>query len=59
MVADGNFCADHVKARKPEDDIQLTNGSGFMVEDNRYQKHLETAIEIKEVILPYSDELYR
>lgn len=35
--------------KRPEDDVHLTDGTGFMTEDARYQEHLKVAIEIKEV----------
>lgn len=35
--------------KRPEDDVHLTDGTGFLTEESRYQKHLNVAIEIKEV----------
>jgi hypothetical protein len=40
ITVDGNFHADHIKMRRPDLDIALTNGQGFMVEDRRYQEYL-------------------
>ena len=34
----------------PEDDVWLKAGEGYMVERSRYEKHLEMAPNIKEVI---------
>jgi hypothetical protein len=48
---DGNFHADHVKMRRPEDDVGLTNGERYMVEDSRYQKHLAISKEPKQVVI--------
>jgi hypothetical protein len=36
--------------RRPDDDVHLTYGTGFLTEEVRYQNHLKAAIEIKEVI---------
>ena len=46
---DGNFSAEHMKMRNPEDDVELTDGHGFMVGDKRYKEHLKNAVEDKEV----------
>jgi hypothetical protein len=44
--------------KKPEDDVQLTNGSGYVVEQTTYKEHLKTAIEIKEVVLSDFSKIY-
>lgn len=46
---DGNFSADHLKMRNPDDDVSITDGSGFMVGDERYKAHLRIAKDHKEV----------
>lgn len=48
-VFDGNFSADQLRPKRPEDNVHLTNGSGFMVTPAKYKAHLKVAIEIKEV----------
>jgi len=48
-VADGNFTADHIKMRCPEDDVNLTQGYGYVVEESRYKQHLSDAQDFKEV----------
>jgi hypothetical protein len=50
FVLDGNFTCNHKVQRRPEDDVWLKNGEGYMVERERYAKHLATAKETKEVI---------
>jgi len=35
--------------KKPEDDVWLTEGSGYMVENDAYQVHLQSGVEFKEV----------
>jgi len=50
---DGNFTADHMKMRRPEEDMPLTHGYGYMVEDRRYQQHLKETKELKEVPSPH------
>lgn len=45
ITVDGNFHADHIKMRRPDLDIKLSNGQGFMVEDVRYKEYLSIAKE--------------
>jgi hypothetical protein len=45
ITVDGNFHADHIKMRKPELDIVLTDGQGYMVEQSNYQEYLNVAKE--------------
>jgi hypothetical protein len=40
IVVDGNFHADHLKMRHPEDDVTLADGCAFMVETEPYLNHL-------------------
>lgn|ERR1700719_2603453 len=40
ITVDGNFHADHIKMRRPEQDIMLTNGQGYMAEEARYKEYL-------------------
>ena len=42
---DGNFQAEHMKMRNPENDFPLTDGAGFMVSRGPYESHLKSAIE--------------
>lgn len=49
FVFDGNFSAEQLKMKRPEDDVHLTDGTGFLTAEARYQEHLKVAIEIKEV----------
>ena len=42
---DGNFHADHIKMRQPDLDVMLTNGQGYMVEEERYKEYLSVAKE--------------
>ena len=45
ITVDGNFHADHIKMRRPDLDIMLTNGQGYMVEEARYKEYLTAAEE--------------
>jgi hypothetical protein len=36
--------------RRPEDDIALIDGEGYMVTDGPYREHLREAVETKEVV---------
>jgi hypothetical protein len=49
IVIDGNFSAEHLKMRRPEEDIPLSPGGRYMVEPKRYELHLNTGKEIKQV----------
>jgi hypothetical protein len=49
IVVDGNFHADHLKMRYPEDDVALADGCAFMVETKPYQDHLSESKDIKQV----------
>lgn len=51
MVVDGNMSAQHLKMRRPDLDLALTDGQGYVVEDFPYRQHLATAVEIKQVSL--------
>jgi hypothetical protein len=46
---DGNFHADHLVMRHPEDDVALEDGCGFMVQTEPYKVHLEESVEFKQV----------
>lgn len=45
ITVDGNFHADRIKTRRPDQDINLSNGQGFMAEDVRYREYLSVAKE--------------
>jgi hypothetical protein len=51
-AVDGNFTADHLKQKHPEDDVWLTDGTGFIVSRNDYLEHLKIAKTYKEVKKP-------
>lgn len=46
---DGNFSAEQIKMKHPEDDVLLSDGNGFLVTDAPYMDHLKVAKELKEV----------
>jgi hypothetical protein len=41
---DGNFQAEH-----PENDVPLSDGTGFMVSKEPYKSHLKSAVERRQV----------
>ena len=45
IAVDGNFHVDHIRMRRLEADIMLTNGQGYMVEDVHYKEYLSVAKE--------------
>jgi hypothetical protein len=50
LVVDGNFKAEQIKMRRPQDDVALIDGEGYMVTDGPYREHLKASIETKEVM---------
>src|ERR1700679_698065 len=49
ITVDGNFHADHIKMRQPDLDIKLTNGLGYMVEEEQYLEYLSIVKERPQV----------
>ncbi|KAI6105150.1 hypothetical protein EDD16DRAFT_1695749 [Pisolithus croceorrhizus] len=45
---DGNFTAQHMKMNKPELDVALSDGKGYMVSEGPYQNHLQQSLDTKE-----------
>jgi len=54
IVIDGNFSAEHLKMKQPDGDVALSSGGRYMVEPNRYELHLNTGKEIKQVSISKS-----
>ncbi|TFY54792.1 hypothetical protein EVJ58_g8650 [Rhodofomes roseus] len=50
FVMDGNFSAEHLKMRRPGDDIPLADGHGFMVTNLPYKEHLKAAVDVREAL---------
>lgn len=48
---DGNFTAEQLKMKTPEDDVHLTDGDAFFTTRKLYYDHLKVAKEIREVCL--------
>ena len=46
---DGNFQAEHMRMKNPENDAPLSNGTGFMVSKQPYESHLKSAVERQQV----------
>jgi len=49
---DGNFQAEHMKMKNPEEDVPLSDGTGFMVSKKPYELHLKSAVERQQVGFP-------
>lgn len=47
FVSDGNFSADHVRQKNPQDDVWLLNGTGMITDRDRYAEHLKVAVETR------------
>jgi hypothetical protein len=43
ITVDGNFHADHIKMRRPDMDVMLTNGQGYMVDAVGYNEYMNVA----------------
>ena len=59
IVINGNFTADHLKMKRPENDISLGPGARYMVEPTRYQQHLESAVDHREVLDQFLGPLFK
>ena len=46
---DGNFQAEHMRMRNPENDVPLSDGTGFMVSKKPYKVHLKSAVDRQQV----------
>jgi len=46
---DGNFQAEHMRMRNPENDVPLSDGTGFMVSKKPYESHLKSTVERQQV----------
>jgi hypothetical protein len=51
LMFDGNFTAEQLKMKKPQDDVHLTDGDAFFTTRKPYYDHLKVAVEIREVCL--------
>ena len=49
IVIDGNFSAEHLKMKQPEEDVALSPGGRYLMEPERYELHLSTGKEFKQV----------
>ena len=43
LVADGNFKQDHLKMKNPHDDVSLSDGHGYMVGKEAFERYLLSA----------------
>lgn len=46
---DGNFSAEHLSMRRPDDDVVISDGTGFFVSELDYKSHLTSAVELATV----------
>ena len=49
FIMDGNFQAEHMRMRNSENDVLLSDGTGFMVSKKLYESHLKLAVERQQV----------
>lgn len=50
---DGNFTANHLQQRRPEDDVKLSDGQAMMTPSGNYQAHLRIAKDYHDVSIAY------
>jgi len=50
---DGNYKADHMKMKRPDDDILIMDRLGYFAPVDEYKHHLLTSIYHKQVIYYY------
>ena len=43
LVADGNFKQDHLRSKNPQDDIALSDGQGYMVGKEDFDRYISSA----------------
>ena len=46
ITTDGNFHADHIRMRRPDQDVALMNGDAYMAEADKYVEYLSVAKEL-------------
>ena len=46
---DGNFTADHIEQKQPQDDVFIAEGTGFGVGQQEFRAHRAAAVEVKSV----------
>ena len=46
---DGNFQVEHMRMKNSENDVPLSDGTGFMVSKEPYKLHLKSAVERRQV----------
>ena len=51
FMFNGNFTAEQLKMKNPDDDVHLTDGEAFFTTRKPYHDHLKVAREIREVCL--------
>jgi len=49
FMMDGNFQVEHMRMKNPENDVPLSDGTGFMVSKEPYKLHLKSAVERQQV----------
>jgi hypothetical protein len=49
FMMNGNFQAEHMRMRNPENNVLLSDGTEFMVSKKPYELHLKSAVERRQV----------
>ena len=53
LIMDANFAAQHNEMRRPELDVQVADGHGYMAARKQYHEHLKTAVQIRQACMSY------
>ena len=57
LVADGNFKQDHLRSKNPQDDIALSDGQGYMVGKDDFDRYISSA-PVLPIAVMYPPPLY-
>jgi hypothetical protein len=58
IVVDGNFSLEHMKMKRPGQDVFLNDGCGYMVQSAPYKQHLQNSTESTQVSIVYSESVF-
>ncbi len=47
-MVDGDFKLVNLKTKRPDDDVWLRDGGGFVVKNDEYQNHIQISVEPKQ-----------
>ena len=54
LVADGNFKQDHLHSKHPQDDVALSDGQGYMVGKEDFDRYITSAPLVPKLVMHLS-----